>query len=213
MNYYIIGLIGFIVILLCLSYWIKYYYDLNSLIKGKKVVSSKVAPIKFNAILVIGLLLFFGSFTLIKVYALESENDILRNELNYERFDDGNFPNVYIKLVYEKYNIFFSGYYLDENNNYVVCLTENAPTELTDILTNESIQFIKVTYSYAQLKEVFKIISLNIKEYNFISVSLNFKSNKVEITVIDDSIDLSRIKTYIDLGIVSVSIGEEFTAY
>ncbi|MDI6452720.1 hypothetical protein [Peloplasma aerotolerans] len=183
------------------------------MIKGKKVVSLKVAPIKFNVILVIGLLLFFGSFTLIKVYALESENDILRNELNYERFDDGNFPNVYIKLVYEKYNIFFSGYYLDENNNYVVCLTENAPTELTDILTNESIQFIKVTYSYAQLKEVFKIISLNIKEYNFISISLNFKSNKVEITVIDDSIDLSRIKTYIDLGIVSVSIGEEFTAY
>jgi hypothetical protein len=213
MNYYIIGLVGIIVIFTCFSYWIKYYYDLNSLVKGKKIINLKIAPIKFNTILVIGLLLFFGSYSLIKVYALESENDILRNELNYERFDDGNFPNVYIELVYKQYNIFFSGYYLDENNNYVVCLTENAPSELTDILTNQSIQFIRVTYSYAQLKEVFKAISLNIKEYNFISVSLNFISNKVEVTVIDDSIDLSKIKTYIDVGIVSVRIGQEIIAF
>lgn len=213
MNYYFIGLVVLVVMLLCFSYWMKYYYDLNALVKGKKIINLKVTPIKFNTILVIGLLLFVGSFTLIKVYALESENDILMNELNYERFDDGNFPNDYIKLIYEEYNIFFSGYFIDENNNYIVCLTENIPSEITDILTNEGIQFIKVTYSYSQLKEVYKIISLNIKEYNFISVSLNFISNKVEITVVDDSIDLSPIQTYIDEGIVTVSIGEEFTPY
>jgi len=213
MNYYIIASIVISVIILCFLYWFKYYYDLNLLIKGKKKKMINITPLKFSTILIIAMFLFIGSFAMIKVYALENENVDLKKELEYERFDDGNFPNQYFRLVYEEYNIFFSGYYLDENNQYILCITENASSEIIEILSNANIQFSQVKYSYAQLKEVYKILSFNIIDYNFLSVSLSFKSNKVEVTIKDESVDLSSIQVYIDEGIVAVEIGDEFIAY
>lgn len=214
MNYYIlISVLVLFVAFICLLYWFQYYKDLNSVVRGRKVRILKPSPLKFNVILVIGLLLFVGSFSMIKVYSLESEKDILMKELEYERFDDGNFPNDLFRLVYEEYNIYFSGYYLDDNNNYILCLTNNVPSELTDILSNGNVIFKKVTYSYAQLKEVYKILSLNIQEYNFFSVALSMTYNRVEVTVIDENVDLSNIQSYIDEGIVFVKIGDAYIAY
>ncbi|PKK99746.1 MAG: hypothetical protein CVV57_01460 [Tenericutes bacterium HGW-Tenericutes-2] len=208
-NYLIFGLLLF-TISLGILYWFKYYSNLNAVVRGKKALHLKVTPMTFNIAIILGLLVVVSSFSIIKANALESENNDLMKILDYERFDDGNFPHGLIKIAYEEYNIYFSGYYLDSNNNYVVCLTEDVPTELTDALTNGGIQFVKVRFSYSELKEVYKILSINIKNYNFASVSLSMKNNRVEVTIVDETIDLSQIQAYIQEGIVTVTIGEAY---
>jgi len=209
MEYVHIGSLMIAVVIIGLLYWLKYYHDLNASLKTDRYRIPKITPFTFGMVLLLISLISVATYSLIRVNALENENGILMKELEFERFDDGDFPNGYFKKVYEEHNMYFSGFYLDDNGHYILCLTSDVPSDLTDYLTSGDVQFIKVPFSYAQLKEVFKIIGMNIQEYNFISVALNMRDNTVRVTIIDDSIDLSYIQSYIDEGIVTVRIGEE----
>lgn len=210
MNYFII--LGFIAsaILLIVLYWLNYYSNLNNIVKGSKHLILKITPKTFSVFILLGLLVVISSFSIVKASDLENENNDLKKILDYERFDDGIFPNGLIKLAYEEYNIYFSGYYLDDNNDYVVCLTQDAPSVLTEALSNGGIQYIKVKFNYSELKDVYKIIAMNIEEYNFASVVLSMKNNRVEVTITSESIDVSQIQAYIQEGIVHVVVGDEY---
>lgn len=213
MNYlYIIGLI-LTTFLIGILYWKKYYRGINLILKGEKNKVFHTSPLVFNTFLLLILLFSIGIFSMVRVEALESENDILKKELESDIFDDGSFPNQTIRSVYEEYNVNFAGYYLNAEGIYVVCITNSSPIELTDLLINENIEYLLVTYNYAQLREVFKILSLNIEENGFLMVGLDIRNNVIEVGISDINQDITKIQSYIDEGIVIIKVTESIVPY
>ncbi len=213
MNYlYIIGLI-LTTFLIGMLYWRKYYSGINLMLKGENNNVLHISPLVFNTFLLLILLFSLGIFSMVRVEALESENKILKKELESDIFDDGNFPNQTIRTVYEEYNVSFAGYYINAEGIYVVCITNSSPVELIDLLTNENIKYILVSYSYTQLREVFKILSLNIEENGFLMVGLDIRNNVIEVGISDINQDLDIIQAYIDEGIVIIKVTDPIIPY
>jgi len=202
-----------IILLLAISfsliYWLMYYKRANSVLLKNNVKMYKVTPNSFLILILFVALMFGSTLSISNVYALEKELDIIQEHKVQNIYAEGEFSNNLHKYVYENYNQYFGGVF-SENSKLILCIKDSATDELLSYLEDNSLSYVTVKHSYSELVILMQLIHDQRNELpQIITLSINEKSNSVEISTkyIKEVSDF--FQTYIEDGILVINEGGE----
>jgi len=182
-------------------YWKLYYSRLTRALNNKSKKGFSIVPASMT------MLLALGSLTIISVnsiiYANSLENEILLIESQY---DDIEFHNDFIEEVYTKYNIYFAGYY-NEEDTLIVCLTHNTPEEIIMKADNLNQQIKCVKNNYNELLSIYNLVvndRANLGTGESMSVYIDIRENIVVISTPSKTNFEEAYSIYIEEGLLKV---------
>jgi len=114
------------------------------------------------------------------------------------------FSNDILEEVYNEYNTFFAGHYTEDGDSYVICITEDSPQSLINLLNENLVDYKIVKYNYSDLYNLYKVILANPKFSEFKGVGINYKNNHVEIFVPIGYVLPNSFNNYLEIGVLSV---------
>jgi len=118
--------------------------------------------------------------------------------------DDIDFPNQTIQRVFLENNQYYSGYYLNDDNIYVLCITNESSQSLIDQITSDGVVIQLVIFSYSELIGVYDILTQRMEEYNLQLVGIDVENNRVTIQILPDESVPDAIQDYVQNGIVYI---------
>jgi len=198
-----------IVLLLFLLLRYIYIYTCNKQFQRDKV-SKLMRSISMNSIYIVFAISLIMSLGLYNIAVLKADNNTKQEEINMmieamsSGYDNMVFSNEILEKVYKEYNTFFAGHYLEDGQNYVICITEESPQSLIDLLEENSIDYKQVKYNYSEIYNLYKVILSNPKFREFRGAGVNYQNNNVIIYVPTGYILPSDLIGYLEIGIVSV---------
>jgi hypothetical protein len=153
----------------------------------------------FISICIISAFLYVNNVVLNKEI-IRKENQI--EQIHYNEIER-NFPKNIMQDVYMNYNNFYGGFHTSDAG-YVICITENAPEDLIDLIENSNTLWEYVLYSDSQLQTIMDILTAEDTHFNIMSCFINYNTNSVEVSIhVGNTID-PRIQEYIDCDIVTI---------
>ena len=118
--------------------------------------------------------------------------------------DDIDFPNQTIQRVFLENNQYYSGYYLNDDNIYVLCITNESSQSLIDQITSDGVVIQLVIFSYSELIGVYDILTQRMEDYNLQLVGIDVENNRVTIQILTDESVPDAIQDYVQNGIVYI---------
>lgn len=196
----------FLVVFVCLLivsmlYRRMYYKRYERRLLGEDVVLFRITPSFLNVFMIAILFSVFTTNSI--VYANELENQLLYVD---DEFNDLEFENETLRVIYTEYNMFFAGYYY-EGDDFVLCLKEGFPEEIHDFINKDEMSIKVVQHNYSDLLAVYRIIAydranLDILEGDSVSIYIDFKLNIVVLGTENTEKYLDMYDNYIDKGML-----------
>lgn len=192
-------------------YLVFYYLKYNKVLGNRSIKIYKTTPGKFATyVSVFALILSLGNSVII-VNALEKRIVELKEYTNINRYLKEDFSSERIRYVFENYNLYFGGTYIDDGKT-LICLRNDAPDELLEYMDLNDLSYVFVRNNYSDLVQLNQLIvssMSNVEGYYFIGI--DEKENKIIIyTTQTDDVE-NMFQTYINEEILEVRYGGEIT--
>jgi len=150
------------------------------------------------------------SLGLYNMVVLKADNNTKQEEINNmieamsSGYDNMQFSNEILEKVYNEYNTFFAGHYFEDGQNYVICITDDSPQSLINLLEENSMNYKLVEYNYSEIYTLYKVILSNPKLTEFKGVGVNYENNLIVIYVpLGYTLPIDLIG-YLEIGIISI---------
>ncbi len=170
---------------------------------GKK--SHLIEPFQFLQLFLLISISIISAFLYYNNTRLNMEidhQDYIIEQIHYNEIER-TFQESIMKDVYMQYNNFYGGFHTSDAG-YVICITQNSPQELIDLIENSNTLWEYVSYSYSQLQTVMDILGASDSNYNIMSAGINYNTNSVEVGIhVGNTVD-PRIQAYVDCNIITL---------
>jgi hypothetical protein len=187
--------------LLSASYWWFYYKRLSLSLKNKNVRSLRFSPLLMTMLLA---LISLGVITTdTYVYAVSLENKIIEIDDEYENVE---FSNDYIREIYIENNIYFAGYFY-QDDVLVLCLKEDTPLTLIQKAKDYNQEVRLVEHNYNDLLAIYRIVAnerVNLYSEESMTVYIDFKENTVVVGTDEPDKYLDVYSVYISEGLLKI---------
>jgi hypothetical protein len=144
-------------------------------------------------VITIALVSVVGTYLITKAGLKDTSLDSIKDDYSYltETFPD-----------------YYSGRYLDENQNMIICLKEGYPQEMYRYVIQRGYSIDVVKYSYLELNTVKNTISDIIQSEPSVAngVVVNVRDNIVEIIVLNGDIVDDRLLEFVEDGIATIRV-------
>lgn len=201
LKYYVLTIIA---ILLCFSYTFIYYRRFNISVRNAKKKLFKISPARFSLyILIISLLTGFST-AIYEVNTSKREGIPAENFIVENYYLNGGLPNSQIAYVFNDYNSYFAGVYLDDGK-IILCITEGPPTSLIEHLNRTNVNYVYVKHSYSDLLSLEQLIINSASDFDVaMTIGVSEIINKVSINTADAEIFIEKYQSYIDEDMLEI---------
>jgi len=191
--------------ILIFVYQFIYNKKINKMLHTRGRKPRLIEPLQFLQLFLFISICIISAFLYVNNVVLNKEIIRKDDQIEQIRYNEieRNFPKSIMQYVYMNYNNFYGGFHTSDLG-YVICIKENSPQELIDLIENSNTLWEYVLYSYSELSTVMDILRADNTHFNIMTFFINYKTNSVEVSIhVGNTID-PRMQGYVDCGIITI---------